>query len=151
MNPAPPPLAFFLLLFSGWVNRHQQAVIDYLLEENRVLRAAHGPRRLCLTDDQRRRLAVKGKVLGRRRLADIAGIVTPDTILRWYRRLVAKKYDGSKTRRPGRPSTKPDIAALVVRMVPIPAIVNAHSGHRDHRFRASRSLIGAKRRRQLAS
>jgi hypothetical protein len=61
-------------------------------------------------------LAVKGKVLGRRRLADIAGIVTPDTILRWYRRLVAKKYDGSKTRRPGRPSTKPDIAALVVRM-----------------------------------
>ena len=59
---------------------------------------------------------MKGKVLGRRRLADIAGIVTPDTILRWYRRLVAKKYDGSKTRRPGRPSTKPDIAALVVRM-----------------------------------
>ena len=116
MDPLPPPLAFFLLLFSGWVNRHQQAVIDYLLEENRVLRAAHGPRRLCLTDDQRRRLAVKGKVLGRRRLADIAGIVTPDTILRWYRKLVAKKYDGSKTRRPGRPSTKSDIAALVVRM-----------------------------------
>jgi len=116
MDPLPPPLAFFLLLVSGWVNRHQQAVIDYLLEENRVLRAAHGARRLCLTDDQRRRLAVKGKVLGRRRLADIAGIVTPDTILRWYRKLVAKKYDGSKTRRPGRPSTKPDIAALVVRM-----------------------------------
>jgi transposase InsO family protein len=116
MDPLPRPLAFFLLLFSGWVNRHQQAVIDYLLEENRVLRAAHGPRRLCLTDDQRRRLAVKGKVLGRRRLADIAGIVTPDTILRWYRRLAAKKYDGSTTRRPGRPSTKPDIAALVARM-----------------------------------
>jgi transposase InsO family protein len=115
MDPLPPPLAFFLLLFSGWVNRHQQAVIDYLLEENRVLRAAHGPRRLLLTDDQRRRLAVKGKVLGRHRLADIAGIVTPDTILRWYRRLVARKYDGSRTRRPGRPSTKPDIAALVVR------------------------------------
>ena len=75
-----------VLLFAGWVNRQQQAVIDYLLEENRVLRAAHGPRRLRLTDDQRRRLAVKGKVLGRRRLADIAGIVTPDTILRWYGR-----------------------------------------------------------------
>jgi hypothetical protein len=69
-----------------------------------------------VTDDQRRRLAVKGKVVGRRRLASIAGIVTPDTIVRWYRRLVAKKYDGSKTRRPGRPCTKPDIAALVVRM-----------------------------------
>ena len=89
---------------------------DYLLEENRVLRAAHGSRRLRLTDDQRRRLAVKGKVLGRRRLAAVAGIVTPDTILRWYRRLVAQQYDGSKARRLGRPSTKPEIAALVVRM-----------------------------------
>ena len=116
MDPLPPPLAFFLHVFSGWVNRQQQAVIEYLLEENRVLRAAHGPRRLRLTDDQRRRLAVKGKVLGRRRLTDVAGIVTPDTILRWYRRLVANKYDGSKTRLPGRPRTKPDLAALVVRM-----------------------------------
>jgi hypothetical protein len=115
MDPLPPPLAIFCLLFSGWVNRQQQAVIAYLLEENRVLRAAHGSRRLRLTDDQRRRLALKGKVLGRRRLASIAGIVTPDTILRWYRQLVAKKYDGSNRRRPGRPSTKPDIAALVVR------------------------------------
>jgi putative transposase len=59
---------------------------------------------------------VKGKVVGRRQLAAVAGTVTPDTILRWYRRLVAKKYDGAKTRRPGRPNTKPDIAALVVRM-----------------------------------
>ena len=116
MDPLPPPLAFFCLLFSGWVNRQQQAVIEYLLEENRVLRSAQPSRRLRLTDDQRRRLAVKGKVVGRRRLASIAGIVTPDTILRWYRRLVARKYDGSKTRRPGRPSTKPDIAALVARM-----------------------------------
>src|SRR5262245_14029665 len=116
MDALPPPLTFFLLLFSGWVNRHQQAVIDYLLEENRVLRAERGSRRLRLTDDQRRRLAVKGKALGRHRLGDIAGIVTPDTILRWYRRLVAKKYTGSTTRVPGRPSTKPAIAALVVRM-----------------------------------
>src|SRR6516165_5762390 len=76
MDPLPPPLAFFCLLFAGWVNRQQQAVIDYLLEENRVLRAAHGSRRLRLTDDQRRRLAVKGNAVGRRRLASIAGIVT---------------------------------------------------------------------------
>jgi hypothetical protein len=116
MAPVPPPLTFFLLLFSGWVNRNQQAVIDDLLEENRILRAVSGSRRLRLTDAQRRRLAVKGKVLGRRQLAAVAGIVTPDTILRRYRRLVAKKYDGSQTRRPGRPPTKPDIAVLVVRM-----------------------------------
>src|SRR5262245_39718913 len=85
MDPLPQPLAFFVLLVSGWVNLHQQDVIDYLREENRVLRAVHGSR-LRLTDDQQRRLAVKGKVLGRRRLAAVAGIVSPDTILRWYRR-----------------------------------------------------------------
>jgi hypothetical protein len=59
---------------------------------------------------------VKGQVLGRRRLAEVAGIVTPDTILRWYRKLVATKYDWSNQRSPGRPCTKPDIAAIVVRM-----------------------------------
>src|SRR3977135_2401849 len=116
MDTLPPPLAFFILVCSGWVNRQQQAVIDYLPEENRVLCATHAPRRFRLTDDQRRRLAVKGKVLGRRRLEAVAGIVTPDTILRWYRRLVAAKYDGSIKRRLGRPCTKPDIAALVVQM-----------------------------------
>ena len=116
MDLLPPPLAFVVLCFAGWINRQQQAVIDYLLEENRVLRAAHGARRVRLTDDQRRRLAVKGKVLGRRRLAGVVGIVTPDTILRWYRTLVAKKYDGAAARRPGRPRTNADLAALAVRM-----------------------------------
>ena len=116
MDLLPRPLAFRLLLVSGWVNREQQAVSDYLLEENRTLRAAHAPQRPRLSDDQRRRLAVKGMVLGRRRLADVSGIVTPDTILRWYRRLVAQKYDGSHSRRAGRPSTKPEVAPLVVRM-----------------------------------
>src|SRR6185295_20039765 len=116
MDSLPRPLAFLLLLVSGWINRQQQAVIDYLREENRVLRAAYGPRRVCLTDDQRRRLAVKGKALGRRCLADVASIVTPDTILRWYRLLVAKKYDGSTKCRPGRPSTTPDLAALIARL-----------------------------------
>jgi hypothetical protein len=64
-------------LFAGWINRQQQAVIDYLLEEDRVLRAARGPQRLRLTDDQRRRLPVKGQVLGRCRLAVFAAISTP--------------------------------------------------------------------------
>ena len=65
---------------------------------------------------QRRRLAVKGKALGRKVLGEVAGIVTPDTILGWYRKLVARKYDGSKKRGPGRPQTKPDLAALIVKM-----------------------------------
>jgi transposase InsO family protein len=116
MDSLVHPFGFVLLLFSGWINRQQQDVIAYLLEENRVLRAAHGSHRIRLSDDQRRRLAVKGKALGRRRLADVAGIVTPDTILRWYRLLIAKKYDGSTKRRVGRPSTRPEIGSLVVRM-----------------------------------
>ena len=85
-------LHFLLLLFSGWVNRHQLKVIDYLLDENRVLREQLGGRRLRLNDDQRRRLAVKGKALGRKVLREVAGIVTPDTILRWYGKLVANSY-----------------------------------------------------------
>jgi hypothetical protein len=98
------PARLLFLLLPGWINRQQQTVIEYLLEENRLLRAERGSRRLQLTDDQRRRLPVKGKTLGRRRLGGIAGIVTPDTILRWYRRLVAKKYAGSKKGVPDRPA-----------------------------------------------
>jgi len=144
MDPLPPPFAFFLLLFSGWVNRRQQGVIDYLLEENRVLRAAQGSSRLRLTDDQRRRLALKAKVLGRRRLAEIAGIVTPDTILRRYRRLVAKKYDGSKTRRPGRPSTKREAHRAPTlsrygRHLPCTARRTSESGYRARKVMKPRS------------
>ncbi len=76
------PLQLLLATFAGWVNRHQTQVIDYLVEENRVLKEQLRGRRLRLTDDQRRRLAAKGKILGRRVLARIATIVTPDTILR---------------------------------------------------------------------
>ncbi|MFH2009307.1 MAG: helix-turn-helix domain-containing protein [bacterium] len=114
MIKLPPALQFLLLTFAGWVNRKQQRVIEYLLEENRVLREQLGGRRLRLTNDQRRRLAAKGKLLGRKLLGKVAGIVTPDTILRWYRTLIAKKYDGSKRRGPGRPSTPEDIAELVI-------------------------------------
>ena len=71
---------------------------------------------LRLTDAQRRRLAVRGQRLGQRILAQVAGIVTPDTILRWYRRLIARKYDGSAHRRRGRPITPREVADLVVRM-----------------------------------
>ena len=59
-----PWLQMMLVAVAGWVNREQLAVIDYLKEENRVLRELHGKRRLRLNDDQRRRLAAKGKALG---------------------------------------------------------------------------------------
>ena len=97
------------------VNRHQLEVIDYLKEENRVLREQLDGRGLRFTDDQRRRLAVKGRVVGRRRLDELAGLVTPDTILRWYRDLIAKKYDGSARRGRGRPASTPGVQQLVVR------------------------------------
>jgi len=109
-------LQFLLLGLAGWVNRYQQAVIDYVREENRVLRAQLQGKRLRLSDKERRRLAVKAKGLGRKALAQVASIVTPDTLLRWYRDVIAAKYDGSKNRSPGRPPTAKDICALIVRM-----------------------------------
>jgi putative transposase len=81
-------LQFILFTLAGWVNRHQQAVIQYLQAEN----------------------------VGRSALATVGTIVTPDTLLRWYRNWVAAKYDGSKQRGPGRPPTRQDITELIVRM-----------------------------------
>ena len=112
----PLPLELFFLFLAGWVNRHQDAVIEYLKEENRVLRELHGKKRLRFTDKQRRRLAMKGKALERKVLGEVGSLVTPDTILRWYRRLVAKKYDGSGRRGPGRPKTVAEIVDLVIRI-----------------------------------
>ncbi len=93
------PLQLLLATFAGWVNRQQAQVIDYLVEENRVLKEQLKGRRLLLTDEQCRRLAAKGKVLGRRVLARIATIVTPDTILRWHRQLIAVKWTSSYPKR----------------------------------------------------
>ena len=109
-------LQLWVFMVAGLSNCNQQQVIDYLLEENRVLREQLGGRRLRLTDGQRRRLAVRARALGRRALTGIACIVTPDTLLRWSRKLIAKKYDGSQRRRPGRPTTRAALAKLVARM-----------------------------------
>jgi len=109
-------LQFLLFTFAGWVNRHQQAVIEYLQAENQALREQLGKKRIRWTDVQRRRLAEKAKAVGRSALAMLGTIVTPETLLRWYRQLVTAKYDGSKQRGLGRPSTKLDIVSLVVRM-----------------------------------
>ncbi len=69
------------------------------------------------TDDERRRLAVKGKALGRKLLAEVAGIVTPETLLAWHRRLIARKWDYSERRKQlGRPRVMAEISELVVEM-----------------------------------
>ncbi len=111
-----------MLIFAGWVNRHQQDVIEYLQEEeallpsDRALCEQLGGKRLRFTDRQRRGLAAKAKAIGRKRLIEIGTLLTPDTLLRWHRELIAKKYDGSKNRRPGRPRTEADIEELVLLM-----------------------------------
>ncbi len=109
-------LEFLMLILTGWANRRQQNVIEYLQEENRALREQSGGKRLLFTDRQRRRLAAKARAIGRKGLFEIATLVTPDTLLRWYRRLIAKKYDGSQNRKGGRPRTSAPIEELVVRM-----------------------------------
>ena len=80
------------------MNQRQLLVIDYLREENRILREQLDGRRLRLDDDQRRRLAVKAKALGRKVLAEVASIVTPETLLAWHRKWIAQKYDGTAHR-----------------------------------------------------
>ena len=97
------PWQIILIALAGWMNREQAAVVEYLKEENRVLRELLGKERLRLNDDQRRRLAAQGKSLGRKLLSTCCSIVTPDTILRWHRKLIAIKYYGSANRKPGRP------------------------------------------------
>src|SRR5262249_1235122 len=101
---------------AGWLNQRNQQVIEYLVEENRVLREQMGHRRFRFTDNQRRRLAAKAKKLGRKVLAQIATIVTPETLLAWHRKLIANKYDGSAFRTAGRPRMSTEISNLVVRM-----------------------------------
>jgi hypothetical protein len=97
---------------TGWLQGEQHKVIEYLREENRVLKVQLQGQRLRLTDDDRRRLAVRGAALGRRVLAQVATIVTPDTIVRWHRQLIARKWTYPR-RRLGRPTTLPEIRCLV--------------------------------------
>ena len=118
MNFVLQPWQLLLLILAGWINRQQQQVIDYLRTENQVLKEKLGKRRILLNDDQRRRLAVKAKVLGRKLLAEVGTLFTPDTLLRWHRLLVAKKWDYSQRRQhqPGRPPLAQEIQQLVVRL-----------------------------------
>ena len=75
MSVSVSPLHFLLFTIAGWINRHQQTVIEYLQEENRALKQQLGEKRFHLTNDQRRRLAVKGKPLGRKILGEFASVI----------------------------------------------------------------------------
>jgi transposase InsO family protein len=116
MSAILTPFSVVIASIAGWLNEHQQRTIDYLVEENRVLREQIGNRRLRFTDDQRRRLAVRAKEIGRSALSGISTIVTPETLLAWHRKLIASKYDGSDRRKPGRPRLEAAAEDLIVRM-----------------------------------
>jgi len=111
------PWQLFSLVLSGWVNRYQQQMVDFYVSQTKALLESKGNKRILLNDDQRRLLAVKGKVLGRKALTELTTIVTPDTILRWHRELVAQKWDYSERRKskPGRPPVSDEVKQLVVR------------------------------------
>jgi hypothetical protein len=116
MSSLLQPLHLLLMMFAGWVNRHQLDVIDYLQEENRLLKERLGGRRIRFTDAERRRLARKAYTLGRKVLNELGTLVTPDTLLRWHRELVARKWDYSQRCGPGRPRIMKTIVDLILRM-----------------------------------
>src|SRR5712692_1108796 len=110
-------LHVLIAMVAGWLQSHQQQVITYLIAENRVLKAQLGGRPLRLTDTDRRRLAALAHPLGRKRLKRVATLATPETLLRWYKRLIAQKFDGSQRRTQlGRPPVAEEIERLAVQM-----------------------------------
>ena len=112
------PWHLLLVILAGWANQLQQQIIDFQRMEIDVLKKKLGKKRIILNDDERRRLAVKAKVLGRKVLQEIGCLFTPDTILRWHRELVAQKWDYSNRweKKPGWPPTSEEITQLVVQM-----------------------------------
>ena len=103
-------LQVLIAMVAGWINRHQQRVITYQQEEIRILKAKLGKRRIRFTDTERRRLDMHAHPLGRICLKAIATLATPDTLMRWYKRLVADKFDGSQKRTQlGRPRVPEEV------------------------------------------
>src|SRR5260370_23905665 len=120
--------ARLLAFVTGLVNQELLLQNEYLAAENRILRA-HLPSRLQLSDPERCTLAEIGKRLGRKRLKQVACTAKPDTILAWYRRLIARKFDGSRRRAyPGRPPIESAMEELVGRLA------REHSGWGYHRI-----------------
>jgi hypothetical protein len=96
----PPLLAFLLMTLSGWAHRRQLIVIEFLQAENRMLKERLRGKRIRFTDEERALLARKAKAIGRKALLELETIVSPDTLMRWHRRLVAEKYNFSERRSP---------------------------------------------------
>jgi hypothetical protein len=110
-------LQVLIAMIAGWINRQQQQVIAYLLEENRTLHAKLGGQRIRFTEAERRRLATRAFPIGRKRLKSLATLATPATLMRWYKQFVAQKFDGSQKRNTlGRSRVSDEIEALVLQM-----------------------------------
>ena len=108
-------MQFLIVVLAAWLARQQEAFIEYLKAENRMLKARLGRRRLIFTDTERRLLARHAKAVGRKKLFELDPIVSPDTLLRWHRQLIAMKWTFLR-KGPGRPRVMGTIEALVVRM-----------------------------------
>ncbi|WP_143309185.1 hypothetical protein [Candidatus Entotheonella palauensis] len=110
-------LQVLIAMITGWINRHQQQVIAYLLEENRTRHAKLDGRRIRFTDAERRRLAALAFPIGRKQLKSLTTLATPDTLMRRYNQLVTQKFDGSQRRNKlGRPRVSDEIESLVLQM-----------------------------------
>lgn len=119
MEQSPIVFQILLQMFSGIINRMQKDQIDYLISENKVLhdhlKKELNGRRLLLTINEKRILATLGKIIGRKKLKEIGTLFSPDTILRWYREIVGRKYDSSRScRKLGRPRKSEEIENQVI-------------------------------------
>jgi len=103
MGSVPPLFTFLLMIIAGWVQRRQLIVIGFLQAENRLLKERLRSKRVRFSDAERALLARKAKAVGRRALLELDTLVSPDTLMRWHRRLVAQKWDFSQRRGPSRP------------------------------------------------
>ena len=117
MNFVLQPWQLAFVALSAWMNQRQQQIIEFQNAQIEALLKKLGKKRVLLTDEQRRLLAVQGKALGRKALMELTTIVTPDTILRWHRELVAQKWDYSERRKKksGRPRIRQVIVDLLLR------------------------------------
>ena len=109
------PWHILLAALCGLVNQRQQRIIEFQNTQINALLKKLGRKRLLLNDDQRRLLAVKALAIGRKALLELTTIVTPDTILRWHRELVVKKFDSSEKRKPSRPRSRQEVVEAIVR------------------------------------